>query len=40
MGVAWVKLATAYQKLGEHLSLEALKAGYQARFGMPLRLPP
>jgi tetratricopeptide (TPR) repeat protein len=40
MEVAWVKLATAYQKLGEHHSLEALKAGYQARFGMPLRLPP
>jgi tetratricopeptide (TPR) repeat protein len=40
MGVAWVKLATAHQKLGEQQALEALKAGYQARFGMPLRLPP
>ncbi len=40
MGVAWVKLATAHQKLGDRQALEALKAGYQARFGMPLRLRP
>jgi tetratricopeptide (TPR) repeat protein len=40
MGVAWVKLATAHQKLGDQQALEALMAGYQSRFGMPLRLRP
>ncbi len=37
MGAAWVKLATAYEKLGEAQALEALRTGYQARFGVPLR---
>lgn len=39
MGTAWVKLAAAYQKLGDARALEALQASYQRRFGMPLRPP-
>lgn len=40
MGTAWQKLAAAYEKLGDAQALQALRAKYQERFGIPLRARP
>jgi tetratricopeptide (TPR) repeat protein len=38
-GLAWSRLALAYQRLPDRPALEALQARYLERFGMPLRVP-
>jgi len=38
-GLAWSRLALAYERLPDRPALEALQARYLERFGMPLRVP-